>query len=84
VNPTALEDALAQVTALRAADGGVRVASGPRHWEVVERLCRFADARGNLVFDAEVAAVAVEFGATFVSLDRDFARFQGLRWSRPL
>jgi toxin-antitoxin system PIN domain toxin len=84
VNPTPLDDALAQVTALRAADGVVRVAPGPRHWEVVERLCRAADARGNLVLDAEVAAVAVELGATFVTLDPDFTRFPGLRWARPL
>jgi len=84
VNPTPLDDALAQVAALLAADGVVRVTPGPRHWETVERLCRAADARGNLVAAAQRAAVAIELGATWVTLDRDFARFPGLRWVSPL
>jgi hypothetical protein len=82
--PTPLEDALTQVAALRAADGVVRVTPGPHHWGVVERLCRAADARGNLVADAQHAAVAIEYGALWVTLDRDFARFPGLRWASPL
>ena len=84
VNPTPLDDALAQVAALLAADGVVRATPGPRHWETVERLCRAADARGNLVVAAQRAAVAIELGATWVTLDRDFARFPGLRWVSPL
>jgi len=28
--------------------------------------------------------VAIELGATWVTLDRDFARFSGLRWVSPL
>jgi len=28
--------------------------------------------------------VAIELGATWVTLDRDFARFPGLRWVSPL
>lgn len=82
--PTPLDRALAQVADLRAADGVVRVTAGPRHWDVVERLCRAADARGNLVADAQHAAIAVEHGALFVTLDRDYARFPGLRWASPL
>ena len=66
------------------ADGVVRATPGPRHWETVERLCRAADARGNLVAAAQRAAVAIELGATWVTLDRDFTRFPGLRWVSPL
>lgn len=82
--PSSLDEALAHVAGLRAADGVLRVAPGPRHWDVVETLCRAADARGNLVADAQHAAVAVEHGATWITLDRDFARFPGLRWRTPL
>jgi toxin-antitoxin system PIN domain toxin len=82
--PTPLDRTLEQVAGLRAADGVVRVAPTPRHWEVVEHLCRVADARGNLVADAAHAAVAIEHGALWVTLDRDFARFPGLRWASPL
>jgi len=81
--PTPLARALEQVATLRAADGVVRAAPTPRHWEVFEQLCRAADARGNLVADAAHAAVAIEHGALWVTLDRDFARFPGLRWAPP-
>jgi len=47
-----------------------------------EHMCRHADARGNLVSDAAHAAVAIEHGATWASLD-DFARLPGLRRELP-
>ena len=42
-----------------------------------------ADAGGDLVTDAYLAALALETGAELVSADRDFVRFPGLRWRRP-
>jgi len=82
--PTPLGKALDQVAALRGADGVVRVTPGPRHWDIVDRLCRDGDARGNLVADAQHAALAVEHNAVWMTLDHDFARFPGLRWANPL
>jgi toxin-antitoxin system PIN domain toxin len=79
--PTPLADALALVAALRAHPNARRVTPGARHWDLVDELCRAADARGNLVADAQHAAVAIEHGATWVSQDRDFARFPRLRWA---
>ena len=76
----ALRTWLDLVEQLRAHPGVVRAAPGPRHWDLVAELCRAADARGDLVADAQHAAVAVELDATWVSRDRDFARFPGLRW----
>jgi len=38
---------------------------------------------GNLLPDAFLAAIAMEHGCEFVSDDRGFARFPGLRFSRP-
>jgi uncharacterized protein len=40
-------------------------------------------ARGNLVNDAYLAALAIEHGATVVTFDRDFARFSGVTMSTP-
>jgi predicted nucleic acid-binding protein len=40
--------------------------------------------RGNLVADAYLAALALEAGAEWITTDRDFARFPGLRWRHPL
>lgn len=82
--PTPRGDAFAFVSALRASPNHVPVEPGPRHWDVFTRLCHDADARGNLVPDAYLAAMAIERGATWYSADRGFARFPGLRWRHPL
>jgi len=41
------------------------------------------DLRGNLVTDAQVAALAIEHGLTVCSADTDFARFEEIRWLDP-
>jgi toxin-antitoxin system PIN domain toxin len=81
--PSPIEDAFAYLRALRGQRGHLLLAPGPTHLELLERLCRDADATGDLVPDAQIAALALEHGAEVVSFDRDFARFEGLRWSRP-
>jgi hypothetical protein len=83
-DPAPIDAALEFVQVLRDAPNTVPLIEGPRHWEIFERLCRKAGARGNLVQDAYLAALAIEAGAIFYSADRDFARFPGLRWQHPL
>ena len=56
---------------------------GERHFAISSSLCRAANARGNLVSDAQHAALAIETNATWVSLDEDFALFPGLKWEKP-
>ena len=58
--------------------------AGPGHVESVCRLLAKAGTAGNLVTDAQVAALALEYGATVHSADTDFARFKGVRWENPL
>lgn len=82
--PSSLEQALVHVSALRDAGRVQTLVPGPRHWEIFVSLCRAVDARGNDVADAQHAALAVEHGATWISTDRGFARFPGLRWRHPL
>ena len=41
------------------------------------------DVCGNLIPDAYLAASAIESGSEFISTDRDFNRFTGLRWHLP-
>lgn len=53
------------------------------HWQLCETLCRAANATGNLMSDAWLAALAMEHRCEAVTFDRDFARFPGLRWSSP-
>lgn len=54
------------------------------HWALFHGLCIKAQARGNLVPDAWFAALAMESGCTWITTDRDYARFPGLRWRHPL
>ena len=60
------------------------VTPGERHWEIFVRLCEAAGAKGNLVPDAYLAALAIESGSEWISTDRDFSRFPELRWRHPL
>jgi toxin-antitoxin system PIN domain toxin len=80
---TPLEPALEFVEALRAQPNCVLLAPGERHWSIFARLCRDGAARGNLVPDAYLAAIAIESGSELATTDRDFARFPGLRWRPP-
>jgi hypothetical protein len=83
VRPSRAGEALAFCRALLEAPNASRVAPGERHWSIFEDLCGRAGASGNLVPDAWFAALAVESGCEWVTLDRDYARFPGLRWRAP-
>lgn len=55
-----------------------------RHNEVLGSLLTSYQLRGNLVPDAQLAALAIEHGLTICSADTDFARFREIRWENPL
>jgi len=82
--PSSLNVAVSFVDGLLQRSTCVPIAAGPRHWSILRRLLKDADARGNLVPDAHLAAIALEHGATVVTRDRGFARFPGLPWMDPL
>lgn len=54
-----------------------------RHLPLVRGMLEANGTAGNLVADAHLAALALEHGATVVSFDRDFARFEGVPVRRP-
>ena len=72
------------VEALRAAPTSVVLPPGPRHWSIFTDLCEAVGAKGNLVPDAYLAALAIESGSEWITTDHDFSRFPGLRWRHPL
>ena len=82
-HPSRLDEALAFSRALLEQPNCVVVSPGPRHWDLFARLCGDAKATGNLVPDAWFAAMAVESGCEWITTDRDYARFKGLRWRPP-
>lgn len=57
---------------------------GPDHARLLGQLVTAHDVRGNLVPDAQLAALALEHGLTVCSTDTDFGRFTGVPWIDPL
>ena len=82
--PSEFASALAFAEYIRHQPNCILVAPGPRHWEIFVRLCQNAGAKGNLVPDAFLAALAIESGSRWITTDRDFSRFPGLNWRHPL
>jgi hypothetical protein len=83
VPPTPLEEALAFANLLVDQPHCQVIQPGARHWGIFAGLCRRARASGNLVPDAWFAALAIESGCEWITTDRDYARFEGLRWRAP-
>lgn len=82
--PTPTPVALAAIDSLLTRPNCHLYLPGVRHWRLVSQLCRATNAAGELVADAQHAAVAIEHGCEWVSRDADFERFEGsgLRWRR--
>jgi toxin-antitoxin system PIN domain toxin len=81
--PAPIDHALSFVEVVRSRPNAVPVSPGPRHWSVFSNLCRTSGVKGNLVPDAYLAALAIESGSEWVTSDRDYSRFAGLRWRHP-
>jgi len=56
-----------------------RFVTDPRTLEEFTGLSQQARAHGNLVTDAYIAACAAAYGATVVTFDRDFRKFDGVK-----
>jgi toxin-antitoxin system PIN domain toxin len=82
--PTPLDAALDFADVVRTRPNCIALHPGPRHWGIFERLCRETRAKGNLVADAYLAALAIESGCEWVTTDRDYRSFSDLRILDPL
>jgi uncharacterized protein len=82
--PTPLENALSFADMFRNQRNARVIVPRSRHWSIFNDLCQSASARGDLITDAWLAALAIEHDALWLSTDRDFARFPDLRWRNPL
>jgi len=81
--PSTLGEAFAFVDAICAQPHHRPLAPGSRHIALLRRVCVEADATGDLVSDAVLAAIALEHGCAVASLDRDFARFWSIKHVLP-
>ena len=81
--PSRLDEALHFCKVLFSQSHCVVVVPGDRHWSLFTDLCIRVSVSGNLVQDAWFAALAIESGCEWITTDRDYARFTGLRWRPP-
>jgi toxin-antitoxin system PIN domain toxin len=83
-NAFTLEEAAAIAAGWLARPTTILLNPGERHWEILRDLMTRGQARGPLVTDAHLAALAIEHGAALATTDRDFARFPGLKFFNPI
>lgn len=65
--------------AIYAMPTATRIVEGPRHWVTFRDIVLASGISGPDITDAYLAAFALENDATFVTFDRGFQRFPGLR-----
>ncbi|MGD1083208.1 MAG: type II toxin-antitoxin system VapC family toxin [Verrucomicrobiota bacterium] len=82
--PSPIGSALDFVGQIREQPNCRLVAPGPRHWQIFTGLCHSLSAAGNLVPDVWFAALAIESDCEWITTDRAYERFPGLRWRHPL
>jgi len=82
--PSTIDEVLEFCDAVLAARAVVRIRPGARHWDIFASLVRRHNARANDVPDTYLAALGLENGATLVTRDSDFARFDGLKRMDPV
>jgi toxin-antitoxin system PIN domain toxin len=81
--PSTLEEAFRYGEYLIGSANCQIVRPGERHWDIFKRLCIETSMRGPRVTDAWYAALAIEWGCEWITFDRDYARFPGLKWRSP-
>ena len=54
------------------------------HWQILRTLILDGQAAGNLISDAHLAALAIEYNGILYSTDADFSRFPKLKWKNPI
>lgn len=82
--PLSIEDASAHVRSWLSQPNVDRLVGGPNHIHIALDLLQAIGTAGNLTTGAQIAALAIEHGATVHTNDTDFARFQDVKWVNPL
>lgn len=57
---------------------------GPNHLETTLGILEALGTAGNLVTDAQIAALSIEYDSEVHTADADFLRFPGVRWRNPI
>ena len=82
--PMPVAVALQDLRAILASPSLVLISETARHGEIMTTLVEASGASGNLVHDANIAALCIEHGVSeLITGDRDFSRFPQLRTFNP-
>lgn len=57
---------------------------GDNHNQILGELIVDGELRGNLIGDAILVAICIEYGLEIISADVDFARFENVKWVNPI
>ncbi len=82
--PSALSSALGFASQIRHAQRAVCIAPGAMHWKIFTECLEQFDAKGNDIADAYHAALAMEWSCEWVTTDKGFKGFKGLKVRYPL
>ena len=82
--PSTPEVAIAFAQQIRSAGHAVCLAPGKSHWDLFLKCVQSISAQGNDIPDAYHAALALEWDCDWVTTDKGFRRFKGLRVRHPL
>jgi len=82
-NPSTVADAFGYCEDILGQPNCHLVGPGEHHWDIFKRLCIGTSTRGPRVTDAWFAALAIEWDCEWITFDRDYARFPGLKWRAP-
>jgi len=75
---TSIQTAFEFCQTIRESVNAVCITPGVRHWDIFHQLALLEKAKGNLIPDCFIAALAIEHGCTLATSDRDFKRFDDL------
>ena len=82
--PSSIDKALAFCETITELPTTVPVLPGEAHWRIFTHLLMAYRGSGNIVPDFWFAALAIEHGCTWVTTDRDYSRFEGLKTQYPV
>ena len=82
--PSALSSAILFANQIMDAPHAVCLAPGIMHWKIFLECMEQIDAKGNDIPDAYHAALAMEWNCVWVTTDKGFKRFKGLKVRHPL
>lgn len=82
--PSTLSSAIRFTEQIRNLNNAVCLAPGSMHWTIFMECLEQINATGNDIPDAYHAALAMEWNCEWVTADKGFKRFKGLKVRHPL